>query len=333
MATPQYNRIIRKLVVGFGNLFNEITLVRYNPDMSEAERFLVPIAYAAKEDYVMRLQEDPDLNKKIQVALPRMSFQMTGMHYDASRKLNTNTKSFAQTASGVVSQYNPVPYNFDFELYLYVRNIEDGNQIIEYILPYFTPDYTVKLNLVPEMGIIKEVPIILNDVDMPVDFEGDRTRESRIIIWTLSFTVKGFLYGGVSDTGLITHSITSIYQKISPQDTIEFMMNATTGEPGMGTYQIGEIVYQGYSHSTAVATGKVVLFDNNKLTLTNINGNFVSTLPIRSSRNPNTSYSFTSYSPVPQQLVQIDVVPEPPTANASDAWTANTTIREWPYIE
>lgn len=333
MATPQYNRIIRKLVVGFGNLFNEINLVRYNPDMSEAERFLVPIAYAAKEDYVMRLQEDPDLNKKIQVALPRMSFQMTGMHYDASRKLNTNTKNFAQTASGVVSQYNPVPYNFDFELNLYVRNIEDGNQIIEYILPYFTPDYTVKLNLIPEMGIIKEVPVILNNVDMPVDFEGDSTRETRIIIWTLSFTVKGFIYGGVNDTGLITHSITSIYQKITPEDTIEFIMDGSSGSPGMGTYQIGEVVYQGYSHATAVATGKVVMFNNNILRLTNINGNFVSTLPISSTKNPNTSYSFTSYSPVPKELVQINVVPEPLTANASEAWTANTTITEWPYIE
>ena len=329
MTTPYYNRILRKLVVGFGDLFNNITLVRYNPDMSEAERFLVPISYAAKEDYVKRLQEDPDLNKKIQTSLPRMSFQMTGMRYDASRKQNTNIKNFKQTTNGSISQYNPVPYNFDFELNLYVRNIEDGNQIIEYILPFFAPDYTIKLNLVPEMGIIKEVPIILNDIQMPVDYEGDRSRESRIIIWTLTFTVKGFVFGKISDTGLITHSITSIYQKITPQDVIDFYIDATSGEPGMGKYQIGEVVYQGYSHSTAVATGKVVLFNNNILKLTNISGNFVSTLPIKSTVNINTSYNFTSYKQVEKKFVQIDVVPDPLTANTSTTWTANTTIKEF----
>lgn len=326
-----YNRIIRKMVVGFGDLFNQITLVRYNPDMSEAERFLVPIAYAAKEDYVKRLQEDPDLNKKIQVSLPRMSFQMTGMHYDASRKLNTNIKNVVATSSGAVSQYNPVPYNFDFELNLYVRNIEDGNQIIEYILPFFTPDYTIKLNLVPEMGIIKEVPVILNDVEMPVDYEGDRFRESRIIIWTLSFTVKGFVFGKVSDVGLIKHSITSIYQKITSEDVIEFSLDQMSGSPGMGAYQVGEVVYQGYSHSTAVATGKVVYFDNNNTTLrlNDIQGNFVSTLPIKSTVNVNTSYNFISYKPVSKKLVQIDIVPDPLNANSTDPYVANTTITEY----
>ena len=107
MAAIQYNRVIRKLVVGFGNLFNNITLVRYNPDASEAERFLIPIAYATKERYVMRIEDDYSLDKKIQVALPRMSFEMTGMSYDSSRKQNTNVKNFAQTSSGVASQYNP----------------------------------------------------------------------------------------------------------------------------------------------------------------------------------------------------------------------------------
>jgi hypothetical protein len=95
MSTPVYNRIIRKLVVGFGNLFNDITLVRYNPDNSEAERFLIPIAYATKEKYVMRLEEDLNLDKKVQMTLPRFSFEMNGLQYDTSRKLNTNVKNFA----------------------------------------------------------------------------------------------------------------------------------------------------------------------------------------------------------------------------------------------
>lgn len=327
MTTPTYNRILRKLVVGFGNLFNEINLVRYNPDMSEAERFLVPIAYASKEDYVLRLQEDPDLNKKIQVTLPRMSFQMTGMHYDSTRKQNTNIKNFVRSEDGAIAQYNPVPYNFDFDLNIYVRNIEDGNQIIEYILPFFTPDYTVKLNLVPEMGIVKEVPVILNTVDMPVDFEGDRTRESRIIIWTLSFTVKGFVFGQISDTGLITHSITTVNKMITPSDTVDFYMDMSSG---VGTYQIGEVVYQGYSYHNATASAKVMLWNNNKLRLTNIDGNFISTEPIYGMRN-SANYRFSSYNVNQGEYAQIDVIANlPPIVKTDDTEftmdSSNTSI-------
>ena len=104
MSTPTYNRIIRKLVVGFGNLFKDITLVRYNPDLTEAERVLVPIVYATKEFYVRRLEDDPDLSKKIQTALPRMSFEMSGLTYDASRKQNTNFKQFSKTTTVILHQ-------------------------------------------------------------------------------------------------------------------------------------------------------------------------------------------------------------------------------------
>ena len=186
MANVFYNRIIRKMVVGFGNLFNDITLVRYNPDFTEAERMVVPIQYAPKELYVKRLEEDPTLGKKVQLTLPRISFELNGFTYDATRKQNTNIKNFAQTTNGLISQYNPVPYNFDFNLYIYVRNIEDGTQIVEHILSYFTPDYTMKLNLVPEMGIIKEIPVVLNSTNQDIDYEGDWERGTRNIIWTLN---------------------------------------------------------------------------------------------------------------------------------------------------
>ena len=185
MAAITYNRVIRKLVVAFGKLFDDITLVRYNPDLSEAERFLVPLVYATKELYVKRLEDDPGLDKKVQVTLPRMSFEMNGLSYDQSRKLNTNIKNFARQANAaVVSQYNPVPYNFDFNLYIYVRNIEDGTQILEHIMPFFAPDYTVKLNLIPEMGIVKEVPIVLNSATSEIEYEGGADSETRMIIWT-----------------------------------------------------------------------------------------------------------------------------------------------------
>lgn len=327
MAAISYNRVIRKLVIGFGNLFKDITLVRYNPDLTEAQRFLVPISYATKEFYVRRLESDPGLNKKVQITLPRMSFEMSGLNYDVTRKLNTNVKSFAKTTTGTISQYNPVPYDFDFNLYIYVRNIEDGTQIIEHILPFFAPDYTIKLNLIPEMGIIKEVPVILNSTTNEIEYEGNKENETRLIIWTLNFTVKGFVFGKTSTTNLITNSITNILNNITSNDLVLFEMNNT----GIGTYQVGEIVYQGYSAQMATASAKVVYWTNNTLHLTNINGNFVSNEPIIGQVS-NSNYLFNSYQIQPQKLVEIDIKPNPPNVNVGNNYTYTTTITEFPDI-
>jgi len=327
MANIFYNRIIRKLVVGFGNLFNNITMVRYNPDNSEAERFVVPIAYAAKEHYVLRLEEDYNLDKKVQMTLPRLSFEMNGLQYDSSRKQNTNIRNYNQTTSGVVGQYNPVPYNLDFSLYLYVRNIEDGTQVIEHILPYFTPDYTMKLNMIPEMGITKEVPVILNSVKQDIQYEGNRSSDPRLIIWTLDFTVKANFYGPVSSVGVIKTSITNILNDITADDVIAF--NMTT--PGIGTYQIGEMVYQGFTIGTATATAKVIEWKNNILKLTEIDGNFVSTQPIYG-LTTNANYTFSSYnvtSHAANNFVKITETVSPNTANANSNYTYVTTIQEY----
>jgi hypothetical protein len=325
MSTPQYNRVIRKLVVGFGNLFNEISLVRYNTDLSEAERFLIPIAYATKERYVMRLEDDYTLDKKVQVALPRLSFEMTGLSYDSSRKQNTNIKNFAGTSTGVVAQYNPVPYNFDFSLYLYVRNIEDATQVLEHIIPYFTPDYTIKLNLIPEMGIVKEIPVILNTTSHEILYEGDRDQETRMIIWTLNFTVKGFIFGKSSTTGIIKTSITNILNDIGPDDVVAFNMSAA----GVGSYQAGETVYQGYTAVSPTASGKVISWNNNILRLTNINGNFISSQPVYGVNN-NASYTFLSYQIQPQKYAQIISVTNPTDANGNVSYTYTNVIQETP---
>jgi len=326
-ANVFYNRVMRKLVVGFGNLFDNITLVRYNPDNTEAERFIVPIAYAAKEVYVQRLQGDPNLDKKVQMTLPRLSYEMMGLKYDTTRKLNTNTRNFASTSGGgVVGQYNPVPYDFDFNLYLYVRNIEDGTQVIEHILSYFTPDYTIKLNLIPEMGIVKEIPIVLNSATHETEYEGERDIDTRTIIWTLNFTVKGFVYGATSEVGVITNSITNIYNKIAATDIVQFTINPSSG---LGEYQIGETVYQGYSVGTATATAKVAIWSNNVLQLTNISGNFVSSQPIRGEIT-NANYTFTSYNLTPGKFVDISITPNPTSATPANNYTYTTVVTEYP---
>jgi hypothetical protein len=334
MAHAPYNRIIRKLVVGFGNLFKDITLVRFNPDLTEQQRVLVPIVYATKEMYVRRLEDDPNLDKKVQTTLPRMSFEMSNMSYDASRKQNTNIKQFAQTQTGVVSQYNPVPYNFDFNLYLYVRNIEDGTQIIEHILPYFAPDYTIKLNLIPEMGIVKEIPVVLNSATHEIDYEGEgRSVETRMIIWTLNFTVKGFVFGKVSDVGgLIKTSITHFLSNITTADVVEFNMVAHEETSYDQLYKHDELVYQGYSPENATATAKVLSWHNGVLKLTSIEGNFVSNSPIVGYVS-NANYIFDSFNVLPKNLAEVVVKPNPTTANAHSLYTYTTEITEDPNID
>ena len=280
-------------------------MYRFKPDLTESERFIVPIAYASKERYVMRLEEDLNLDKKVQLTLPRMSFEMAGLSYDSSRKQNTNIKNFSGTPpSGVLSQYNPVPYNFDFNLYIYVRNIEDGTQIIEHILPFFTPDYTIKLNLIPEMGIIKEVPVILNSTQHEITYEGGRDNETRMIVWTLNFTVKGFIFGKVTETSVINRAFVSVYNLVSQEEVIEFYMNL---DSGYGTYKVGEKVYQGYTPDDASATGMVVQFTDNVLRLKELTGNFVSDKPIYGI-NTLANYNFTSYNLNPLKFVEVDSI-------------------------
>lgn len=330
MASTQYNRSIRKLVIAFGNLFNNLTLVRYNKDLSEQERLLVPISYAPKELYVRRLEFDPDLDKKVQITLPRMSFEMSGLTYDISRKLNTNIKNYASTASGVVSQYNPVPYNFDFNLYLYVRNIEDGTQLLEKIVSNFTPDYTLRVDMIPEMNTVKDVPIILNSATHDTIYEGNRDSETRVIIWTLNFTIKGYIFGDTTSANLITHSITTVFNKITPQDTISFTVNPASGN---GDFQLSEVVYQGYSLGTAIAIAKVTDWSNtlNKLTVTDMQGNFTSSQKIIGTQST-ANYFYTSYSSNVEEnkFVKVDIKPDPLSANATSAYTANIAITEYP---
>jgi hypothetical protein len=324
MADTSYNRMIRKITLAFGDLFSDITLVRYNLDDTEQSRFLVPIDYATKELYVMRLQGDPNLDKKVMMTLPRMSYEMNGLKYDSSRKQITNIKQFAsQTDGSVSSQYVPVPYDFDFNLYLYVRNIEDGNQIIEHILPFFAPDYTVKVNMIPEMGIIKEVPVVLNSTNYEVTYEGDRDSDTRMIIWTLNFTVKGFVFGAQTTAGLIKTSITNIYNDILSGQTVIFDLNSG----GTGNYQIGEKVYQGLTPSLSSASASVVSWNsaNNILTVNQLDGNFVSNT-ILTGATSHAQWSFNTYSVQPPLDATITVTPNPPNANASNNYTYTTTI-------
>ena len=217
---PFYNRTIRKIVVAFGTVFNDIYLVRYTKDgLTAKETIKVPLNWGAKEKYVTRLTSDPTLTKSIATTLPRISFDMTGMSYDSSRKLPSTMRNFsANTATSIKSQFVSVPYNFDFSLSIYVRNTEDGTQILEQILPFFTPDFSVTVDFIPSMEPKYDMPIILNSVSNEVDYEGDMMA-TRMIIWNLEFTAKGHIWPPVKTGKVITSSNTNIF--IEPNSLLE----------------------------------------------------------------------------------------------------------------
>jgi hypothetical protein len=330
--SQSYHRIIRKVVIAFGNIFNDISLSRYDANGAETEHFLVPIVYGGKEKYVSRLEGDPNLDKKVQVTLPIMSFEMNDMKYDASRKLMTNMKNASPGSDGqhALAVYNPVPFDFEFSLYAYVRNIEDGAQLMEKILPFFTPDYTVSVNMIPEMGLIKQLPIVLKDVSHTIDYEGDYNTKVRSIIWTLNFTVKGYLYGPVSSPKLIRTSFTNIMDDRTLHDKI-VILNLTAD--GTGNFQTGSKIYQGYSLDTASATAEVVYWDpiNYRLEIKNSTGHFITGQPIVCV-NTNAKWVFNSFEFVNQTMVQVVVTPNPSDVVLPNNYTYNVTTTEYPDI-
>jgi hypothetical protein len=206
LGTYSYNEIFRKTVVAFGTLFNNIELRRSDEVMK------VPLAYGPKQKFLARLDQVPDpTNKRVSITLPRISFEINGINYDASRKVSPTQKiKVAKDNDENKNVFMPVPYNLSFELAIISKNQEDGLQILEQILPFFQPHYNLSVKLLPSMSETKDVPVVLNSIDYEDDYEGDfQTR--RAIIYTLQFTVKTYLYGPVTDAKTIKKVITDMY--------------------------------------------------------------------------------------------------------------------------
>ena len=200
-----YNETIRKVVIAFGTMFNDIHLVRKDNSGTIIQTMKVPLAYGPRQKFLVRLREDADLTKQVAVTLPRIGFEITGLSYDPARKLN-RVQKFRKVKGDnnkqLDTQYMPVPYNVDFELYVLSKQSDDALQIVEQILPYFQPDYTVTINDNTEMGTKRDVPIVLNGVTYEDDYEGDFTSR-RSIIYRFSFTTKLYLYGPVTSSKVI----------------------------------------------------------------------------------------------------------------------------------
>ena len=201
-----YHETMRKVVVAFGTIFNNINIVRTNSSGAVTQSMKVPLAYGPKQKFLTRLREDPNLNKKVALTLPRIGFEISGIAYDPSRKLNsiqkfkkTNNSESGKTMS---SQFMPVPYNMDFELVVMAKQSDDALQIVEQILPFFQPDYTITLNDNTSMGTTRDVPIILSGVQYEDSYDGD-FNDRRVLTYTMSFTAKFYLYGPVTDQKVI----------------------------------------------------------------------------------------------------------------------------------
>jgi hypothetical protein len=205
LGTYYYHEIIRRTIVAFGTLFNNIHIQHKDNDGNVVDDIKVPLAYAPMQKFLAKIQQQADLSKPVAITLPRMSFEMTSLSYDPTRK-TTATKTFkAVTGSGDVRQvYHPVPYNIGFQLALYCKLNEDALQVTEQILPYFQPSFNLTVDLVSSIGEKKDIPVVLNSVNMQDDYEGDFSSR-RSLIYTFDFTAKTYLFGPIADSseGLI----------------------------------------------------------------------------------------------------------------------------------
>ena len=195
-----YNEILRRTIISFGTLFNGLTIKTTNSDEDVVNITRVPLAYGPTQKFLARLEQQADLNKGTAMTLPRMSFEFTGLTYDPSRKVSTVQQFVVKNPddeSEIKKAYMPVPYNMSFELAIMTKLNDDALQIVEQILPYFQPSYNLTVELVGSINEKRDIPIVLENITMQDDYEGDYTTR-RVLLYTLRFTAKTFMFGPVS---------------------------------------------------------------------------------------------------------------------------------------
>ena len=399
-----YNQSIRKILVAFGTIFNNINIEREKAD-GAIETIKIPLAYAPRARFVQRLNQTFDPSEtEIQQTWPRMSYEWTDIAYDSTRKLNTMQKmssvyitlnltgiatgsfitgekitggtsgalgfvvdqptnttltlmdvtgTFAdsETITGEYSgetatldaststttnadrisyRYERVPYTLSLQLAIASKTTEDGLKVIEQILPFFTPEFTVTIR-----DVVKhDMPVLLSSVTQDDNWEGDFT-ERRFIIWSLDFEVKSYLYGPSKDSNVITKTITQIYAN-NDLNVTDFTMN--TG--GSGTFRVGEVVYQGTEYPLATSTATVTSWDSTTrvLQVTGIKNAFKVAEKVRGSESgaewilasKSTLFESPTSTALGTAAARIVQVPDPTTADADDKWDVTTTITENP---
>jgi len=205
LGTYYYHEIVRKTIIAFGTLFNDIHIRHQDGAGNDINDLKVPLAYGPSQKFLARLQQQPDLNKPVQITMPRMSFEMTSIQYDSTRK-SSLVQTFKTCSDGTKAKkvFMPVPYNIGFELNILSKLNDDSLQILEQILPYFQPHFNLTVDLVESIGEKRDIPIVLESVNFQDDYEGNFDTR-RALIHTLRFTAKTYLFGPIADTsdGLI----------------------------------------------------------------------------------------------------------------------------------
>ena len=243
-----YNESLRKTIIAFGSLFNDIVISRKNAAGTELQSMKVPLAYGPKQKFISRLTQDPGITQTVALTLPRIGFEIQSFDYDPSRKLNRIIKQKKvatdddKKTKQMSTQYSPVPYNMNFELFCMAKNSDDGIQIVEQILPYFQPEYTVSIKEVPEMDIVRDVPVVLNSIAYEDSYEGDfQTR--RAIIYTFSFVAKSYVYGPVTTAKPITKVEVDTYADLpaaSPERHQRYTATAAAPADGFDDFGFNE---------------------------------------------------------------------------------------------
>ena len=204
LGTYFYHEIIRKTVIAFGTLFNDIYIRHEDAAGNDISEMKVPVSYGPRQKFLARIQQQPELNKATQIDLPRMSFEISSINYDPSRKSGITQTFKAKDGEKMKKVFMPVPYNLGFELNILTKLQDDGLQILEQILPFFQPGFTLSVDLVKSIGEKRDIPMVLQSITQQDDYEGDFATR-RALIYTLQFTAKTFMFGPIADTpeGLI----------------------------------------------------------------------------------------------------------------------------------
>jgi len=213
LGTYYYHEILRKTIIGFGTLFNQIYIKHKNESDNIISEMRVPLVYGPTQKFLARLEQQSNLNKPVQITLPRMSFEMTSIDYDSTRKAGiTQTFKALNATDQIKKVFMPVPYNIGFELNILSKLNDDALQIVEQILPYFQPSFNMSIDLVDSIGEKRDIPVVLNSVSFQDDYEGDFSTR-RALIYTLQFTAKTYLFGPVAENpeGLIRKVIVDTY--------------------------------------------------------------------------------------------------------------------------
>jgi len=330
---PYYFRVIRNCVIAFGSLFDNMVMVKYINGVTETSRLTVPLYFEGKEDYLTRLLDNPRLAKPVEITLPRASFYITSFRYAPERKLSTyNSITIPGINGSADQQYQSVPWDIGFQLAIYVRNVEDGTQLVEQIFPVFTPSYSLTINYVPELGIARNAPLTLNNVDYNNDYEGAADEKERTLIWTLDFTLQAQFFGPISTGNVITSVNVNTFIDTTLgtnglASDVELILQANTGN---SNYQLNENVYQGTNLPDATATGTVSNWNSTGaiLTLANVQGSFLAGGTVIGATT-GAIYTITETTP-DIKIATVNVQPAPPGANAQTAYGFDTTITEYP---